>query len=91
MQVKVANRIYKMSQTEYKGLLGMAKEQVPFGVYAVEKDGYAELRCDRCSSMTQLKNITRQYKQKGFRVYANKQILEDAVPFADAGGLMSAT
>ena len=71
MQVKVANRIYRMSQNEYLGLLQVASEQVPFGIYAVEKKGYAELRCDRCSSITQLKTITRKFKEAGYKVYAN--------------------
>ena len=46
MQVKVMNRVYRMSQEEYQGLLKMASDQVPFGVYAIEKKGYAELRND---------------------------------------------
>ncbi|MFR4581321.1 MAG: hypothetical protein ACLT76_18365 [Clostridium fessum] len=48
MQVKVMNRVYRMSQEEYQGLLKMASDQVPFGVYAIEKKGYAELRNDKC-------------------------------------------
>lgn len=65
------NRLYRMSQKEYQGLLQTASEQVPFGIYAVEKKGYAELRCDKCDSMTQLKNLARQFKTQGFKVYAN--------------------
>lgn len=60
-----------MTQKEYQGLLKAASEQVPFGIYAVEKNGYAELRCDRCGSVTQLKNLTRQFKAQGFKVHAN--------------------
>jgi len=41
-----------MSQEEYEGLLEIASEQVPFGIYAVEKQGYAELRNDKCKSIT---------------------------------------
>ena len=48
MKVKVANRMYQMNRKEYKGLLKVAKEQVPFGIYALEKADYAELRCDKC-------------------------------------------
>lgn len=65
------NRTYQMSQKEYQGLLQMASEQVPFGVYAVEKQGYAELRCDKCQSITQLKELTRQFKAQGFKVHSN--------------------
>lgn len=71
MQVKVMNRVYRMNRKEYEGLLQVAREQVPFGIYAVEKLGYAELRCDKCSSMTQLKKLTRQFKTQGFKVMAN--------------------
>lgn len=65
------NHLYQMSQKEYQGLLETASEQVPFGVYAVEKPEYAELRCDKCTSVTQLKNLTRQFKARGFKVHLN--------------------
>ncbi|RFZ77359.1 hypothetical protein DS742_19240 [Lacrimispora amygdalina] len=65
------NRPYQMSQIEYQGLLKVASEQVPFGIYAVEKKGYAELRCDKCKSITQLKELTRQFKARGYKVLAN--------------------
>ena len=65
------NHLYQMSQKEYQGLLQMASEQVPFGIYAIKKQGYAELRCDKCTSITQLKNLTWQFKAKGFKVYSN--------------------
>lgn len=67
-------RTYQMSQKEYEGLLKIASEQVPFGIYAVEKQGYAELRCDKCKSITQLKKLTRQFKARGFKVHANKSV-----------------
>ena len=71
MKVKVMNRLYQMSQKEYQGMLKLASEQVPFGLYAIEKQGYAELRCDKCRSVTQLKSLTRQFKAQGFKVHAN--------------------
>ena len=37
MKVKVGTRTYRMNRSEYEGLLKVAKEQVPVGVYAVEK------------------------------------------------------
>lgn len=72
MQVKVANRTYRMSNSEYQGLLKVAKEQVPMGIYAVEKKGYAELQNIRCKSITELKDFTRKFRIQGFKVYANK-------------------
>jgi len=67
-------RTYQMSQEEYEGLLEIASEQVPFGIYAVEKQGYAELRNDKCKSITQLKKLIRQFKARGFKVHANKSV-----------------
>lgn len=67
------NHLYRMSHQEYLGLLQTASEQVPFGIYAVEKKDYAELRCDKCQSVTQLKELTRQLKGQGFKVLANRR------------------
>lgn len=91
MQVKVANKMYQMSKKEYTGLLMMASEQVPFGIYAVEKNGYAELRCDRCNSMTQLKNLRKMFRQNGFKVYENTHSGQQTDSGSTQGGLMSAT
>ncbi len=52
-------------------MLKVASDQVPFGVYAVEKKNYAELRNDKCTSTTQLKAMVRQYKQAGYKVHYN--------------------
>ena len=72
MKVKVANRTYQMGRLEYQRLLQVASEQVPFGIYAIEKGNYAELRNDKCGSITQLKELTRQFRANGFRALSNK-------------------
>lgn len=74
MKVKIANRMWAMSREEYQNLLKVAKEQIPMGIYAIEKKDYAELRADRCESITQLKVLTRTFKQHGFKVLANRVI-----------------
>ena len=71
MKVKINNRMWRMSHREYQGLLKIAREQVPLGIYAIEKKGYAELRCDKCESITKVKELSREFKKKGFRVYTN--------------------
>ena len=71
MKVKVGPRTYRMSRKEYQGLLQIAKEQVPMGVYALEKADYAELRNDVCESTTKLKETIRSFKKQGFRVLSN--------------------
>ena len=49
----------------------VASEQVPFGIYAVEKGDYAEIRRDKCQSMTKLKELIREFRLQGFKVLAN--------------------
>ena len=71
MNVKIGAKTWRMSRKEYEGLLKVASEQVPFGVYAVEKADYAELRADHCQSSTKLKQLTQQFRQQGFKVRAN--------------------
>ena len=62
------NHLYQMNQKEYQGLLQVASEQVPFGIYAIEKQGYAELRCDKCSSVhTALRVSHGSLRRKGLR------------------------
>lgn len=63
--------MWRMSHREYQGLLEIAREQVPLGIYAIEKKGYAELRCDKCESITKVKELSREFKKQGFRVYTN--------------------
>ena len=75
-----------MSRKEYQGLLQVASEQVPFGIYAVEKKDYAELRCDKCESVTQLKALVRQFKGAGYKVYSNRVKGEESAADASAGG-----
>lgn len=41
------------------------------GIYAVEKADYAELRRDACESVTKLKELIRQFKSQGFKVWSN--------------------
>ncbi|NBH61580.1 hypothetical protein D1155_07955 [Anaerotruncus sp. 80] len=71
MKVKVANNLYQMSQKEYQGLLQIASEQVSFGIYAIEKKGYAELCNYKCESITELKKLKRNLRSQGFKVRYN--------------------
>lgn len=63
--------MYRMSQKEYQGLLKVASDEVPLGIYALEKKDYAELRNDKCKSISQLKELTRQFKAQGLKVLSN--------------------
>lgn len=65
------NRAYQMSRKQAKGLLSIASEQVPFGIYAVEKDGKISMEHMKCLSITQLKAKVREFRSAGFKVYYN--------------------
>lgn len=65
------NRIWEMGQKEYREVRQIASDQVPFGIYAVEKKGYAELVNIHCQSMTQLKKLRRDFNRSGFIVRYN--------------------
>ena len=36
---KIGEKIWEVSRKRYESILAIGKEQVPFGVYAIEKDG----------------------------------------------------
>lgn len=61
-----------MGKKEYQELLKVASEQVPFGIYAVEKGDYAELQNQKCKSITELKKSRLGLKRQGFKVYENR-------------------
>ena len=74
MKVKVGPRMYQMSNRRYQELLEVARQQVlPMGVYAIEKNDYAELRNDHCASATKLKATVREFRQQGFKVRYNSR------------------
>lgn len=55
-----------MSRKRFQGLLQLASEQMPMGIYAVEKRGYAELMNQKCASKSQLKRAKRGWKAQGY-------------------------
>lgn len=71
MIVHILKKVYEMPDKEAEGLLKIAKEQVPFGVYAVRKDDQLFLLNMKAKSRTQLKKMIRAYKDEGFKVYSN--------------------
>ena len=71
MIVQILNRTYKVDKKEYDGVMLIGKEQVPFGVYAVKKNDTTIMLNEKCNSKNQLRNIIKEYKAKGFKVYSN--------------------
>lgn len=59
-----------MSQKQVQGLLKIASEQVPCGIYCIRKGNYYEMRHDRMSP-TKTKEARRMYRAQGMKVFAN--------------------
>ena len=72
MKVIINDRTYALSMEAYGGILATIKKFVPKGVYAVEKDDFAEAKKDICNTDEELKKLVADYKKKGFKVYYNK-------------------
>lgn len=71
MKVIINESVYEMGRKEYKGVLKVASQQIPCGIYAVEKDGICELRKDTFDSKEELKKAVAEYVTKGFKVHYN--------------------
>ena len=72
MKVVINNTTYDMSRATYEKILDTSSKFVPYGVYAVEKDDFAEMKTDKCKSAAELKKRVSDYTAKGFKVYYNK-------------------
>ena len=70
MTVQIGPKVYQMTKKEAKGLLSLAKEQVPLGIYALEKNNILQMRNDHLTK-TQTKQMRRVYMKMGFKVYAS--------------------
>lgn len=71
MKVIINESVYEMGRKEYSGVLKVASQQIPCGIYAVEKDGICELRKDTIDSKEELNKAVAEYAAKGFKVYYN--------------------
>lgn len=73
MRVAVNNNIYDMNKKHLNGILNIAKKKIPFGIYAIQKDDYCELRKDKFDSEDELRKNIADYEAKGFKVHYNPQ------------------
>lgn len=71
MKVTVNNNVYEMSKKHLNGILSIAKKKVTFGIYAIQKDDYCELRKDKFDNEKSLKKSVADYQEQGFKVYYN--------------------
>ena len=73
MKVIVNDSVYKMTKKQLNGVLDIASKQIPFGIYAIEKDGICELRKDTFENEDELKQAVSDFEGKGFKVRYNEK------------------
>ena len=73
MKVLLNNSVYEMSRKQFRGVLSVAKKAVKHGIYAVEKDGMAQMKKETHSNKAELEKAAAEYEEKGFKVYYNEQ------------------
>ena len=71
MRVLLNDHIYEMSRKQFDGVIKVAKKAVKHGIYAVEKDGTAEMKKEMYSNRAELEKAVAEYEEKGFKVYYN--------------------
>ena len=71
MRVLLNDHLYDMNRKQFDGVLKVAKKAVKHGIYAVEKDGTAEMKKETYSNKSELEKAVKEYKEKGFKVYYN--------------------
>lgn len=71
MRVLLNDHIYDMDRKLLNGVLKVAKKAVKHGIYAVEKDGMAEMKKETYSNKAELEKAVAKYKENGFKVYYN--------------------
>ena len=71
MRVLLNDHIYDMDRKQFNGVLKVAKKAVNHGIYAVEKDGTAEMKKETYSNKSELEKAVKEYEEKGFKVYYN--------------------
>lgn len=72
LKVIIDNHVYDMTRKQSDGVLKVASEQIPFGIYAVEKDGIIELKKEKCRTKAKLQTLIRMFESKELKVHYNE-------------------
>ena len=71
MKVLINDHVYEMGRKAYRSVLDIAKQSVPFGIYAVKKGDFCELKKEVFTSHEEMNKQIVEYQKQGFRVYFN--------------------
>ncbi len=72
MRIILKDNVYEMNRKQFRGVLDIAKKSVKMGIYAVEKDGIAEMKNETFDSKEDLEKSVAEYEENGFKAYYNK-------------------
>lgn len=73
MKVNIKDSVYQMSTKQYKQVLKIASDAVPFGIYAINKGQVAILLDEKYNASEELQDAVKKYIEKGFIVHSNEQ------------------
>lgn len=71
MKVIINDHVYEMGRKAFRGVLDIAKESVPHGIYAVSKDDFCEMKNETFRDQEEMNKAIVAYQKQGFRVYFN--------------------
>ena len=72
MTVNMGDNVYEMNIAQFAILLSTASKYMPFGIYAVKKDGVAIMLNKKYKSKNELDKDIAKFRNKGFKVYYNE-------------------
>ena len=71
MIVQMGNKTYEMNTKRFKAFRNTAKQCLPVGIYAVEKDDVAIMMNEKPKDAEDLRKQVEDFKKKGFKVWWN--------------------
>lgn len=71
MTVNMGDNIYEMNIDQFEILLATSRKYIPFGIYAVKKDGIAIMLNNKYENKNELDKDIAKFREKGFEVYYN--------------------
>ena len=72
MTVNMGDNVYEMNIAQFAILLSTASKYMPFGIYAIKKDGVAIMLNKKYENKNELDEDIAKFKDKGFKVYYNE-------------------
>lgn len=79
MRVQMADKIYEMTAKQFKGFRDTAKQCLPVGIYAVEKDDVSIMMNEKPKDREDLRKQVEDFKEKGLRVWWNDFRIENSI------------